>query len=482
MSVNLIKHMKKTTVALSLSALLMPYASAESLMDALTATYMHSSEIKEAIDSLKAANEQEAQARSGYRPTLTMDASLVRSDTNPSGDYETAAKNNAATGVGAADPVPSKEGNTSRTAGLTVRQNLFQGGNTHASIQQAQANIKAARARLAKVVQDALFETVKAYVNTLTKMEEIRALEVNFKTKKATLQATRDKFNVGEETRTSVAQAEAENAAAEASLELAQAELDGFKATYMRLTGKTPGQLEGVQKPAQLPGSVQSIIDRAILNHPSIIQASFEETSARREIDKLNSNLLPKVDAFASTKRTENDISRMWSNPAQKTGLDYKRNSNRTEQQIGVQFSLNLYDGGLYRAQKRGAAHTAEQKRQAIETLRRQITERIYAVWELFKTAEQRVKLYKAQVAANKVALSGTEEELRVGSKILLDVLNAQSKLVEAQLNLAKAENQYYQSAYELISLMGGLQPKELQLKVKAYDPEMHYQEVRYRW
>lgn len=454
-------------------------AMADTLESALVAAYMNNTEIKEAMEKVKAADEHETQARAGYRPTLTANASVVRSDQNISGDQIDFARTQP---IGA-NGIASKVGNTSKSGTLSVQQNIFQGGATAFAIQKAQAEIKAARAALTEVEQRVLLDTVVAYVNLLTKTKEVEFLKTNENTKGQTLKATRDKYNVGEETSTSVAQGEADYADAQARHNTAKAELIGIMATYERLTNKKAGVLGKIEEPRFIPPQIQSAIDKAVLGHPTILRTMFEEKMMRHGIDQTNGGLLPTVDIFASTGRTESGVSSRF-NPAPSPAQDQftKNFTGTTDNRVGVQLKWNIYDGGVIRSQKREGAQNAEQKRHAIETARRQITEQLYSVWEIYKASKENVVKYNQQVKANRIGLDGTEQELKVGSKILLDVLNAQSRLVESQLNLVRAESNYYKAAYQIVALMGLLTAKDMSLKVEHYDPTVHYENVRYKW
>lgn len=475
------KLIKQLSLGTGLMTLTVPLLWADTLESALVSAYQNNTEIKEAIERLKAANEREAQARAGWRPTVTVDAQVSRSDQNISGDQIDLARNSAP-GSGFSAQA-SKQGTSTQQASITAQQNIFQGGATKAAIERAKADINAARASLKEVEQRVLLDTIKAYVNLMTGTKQVEFLKANAATKQATLKATKDKFNVGEETRTSVSQAEADQADATARVNSAQAELSGYKATYERLTNKSAGVLAKIEAPKSIPASVQAAIDKAIVNHPSIIKTRFEETSVRRQIDQINGGQLPKIDLFASSTRSEQGNTTRWQ-PGPLTAAEqipsYKRNN--TDNQIGLKFNWVLYDGGVGRAQKRENAHNAEQKRLGIESARRQIEEQLKSAYELYNAAKSNVTFYTAQVSANRLALDGTEQELKVGSKILLDVLNAQSRLVESQLNLVRAENQLFQAAYQIVALMGLLTAQDMKLKVDVYNVNVHYEDVRYRW
>jgi outer membrane protein TolC len=208
------------------------------------------------------------------------------------------------------------------------------------------------------------------------------------------------------------------------------------------------------------------------------LAALHQERADRSAIKANDADLLPKVDLQGQVMRRGR--STKWA--FEQVGGARKTNDFTTAQSVGVNLSMPLYEGGAIRGKTRELREVAEQRRIAIETARRKVTQQLIEAWEAYSSAKANIQQYRTQVEANKVSLEGTRQEMLVGSKILLDVLNAQRELVSSQLNLVRAEQEYYQSAYNILALMGRLTVLNLKLKVKQYDPRVHYRDVRNSW
>ena len=245
----------------------------------------------------------------------------------------------------------SKKATTAKEASIGIRQNIFQGGATQATMKKAAEEIKAARASLKETEQQVFLETIKAYVGILSSQKQIEFLKANVKTKEETLKATKNKFNLGEESGTSRAQAEADYAESLAKLTFAEAEAEGIKATYERLTTKKPGSLAKINLPDGLK-NVQVAIDKALLSNPTLLRAQFEETAIRRQIDLVKAGQLPKIDVFADSTRIEKNESTKWQpKPLTLAEQTPKYKSNSTNNRVGLELSWTLYDGGTGRSQ-----------------------------------------------------------------------------------------------------------------------------------
>jgi TolC family type I secretion outer membrane protein len=464
----------KKTQTKQIQAQTVPDKNIDTLDKALIAAYLSNPQIQEQRQIVRAADERVAQARAGWRPRITGNATIGVDKQVFSGDS-----------VKKARSLPGSSGlegvrTYSRSVGVNLEQNLFNGGATVYATQSAEAAVKAARAALYDTEQQVLLAAVKAYLDLIAKEAEVEFLISNEDVLKKTLDATRDKFNVGEETRTSVAQAEGEYALAIARRKTAEAELEGIRATFIRVIGRQPGKLVMPPEPAILPATLQMAIEKARLENPTIIKAQFDEVSARREIDRVNSGLLPKLDLTGSSTAGRNKIKR---DPTNKSPGELLRPTDDTvEHRVQLGLTIPIYEQGLVRAQKREAMEAAEQRRIAIETARRQVEEGLVTAWEAYQKAKVNIINYETQVKAREVSVEGTRQEMQVGSKILLDVLEELRRLIDAQLQLVQARQRYYYNAYVVRQFMGMLTAQALNLNVSIYDPEPHYQDTRYRF
>lgn len=443
-------------------------ATVTNIEGALEAAYRNNTELKEYQAQLRAKDESVPQALAGWRPTVYANASIGGDKNIRSGTIKDIGEVNA----------QAQSGNYSSTAtaDITLRQNLFNGGKTVAETCKAENTVLTARSQLVDKEREVLFAAVRAYFDVIARTSELAYKKSNELAFKKTLEATQDKFNVGEETRTSIAQAQADLANATAQRELTEAQLLAAEATFEQVTGARPGKLKKPEGLSMLPRGLKEAIEFAKKNNPAILTALFQEKVDRQAIRSNDAELLPEVNLEASVGRQGVNNRTVYTSGSQ------KMNDFTTAQKVSVALRVPLYEGGKIRAKSRELREAAEQRRIMIETKRREVIQKLVAAWEKHISAKANIKNYEIQVKANEVALEGTRQEMLVGSKILLDVLNAQRLLVQSQLNLVQAEQQYYESAYDILANMGRLNVMDMKLKVKRYNTQVHYQDVRNSW
>lgn len=436
---------------------------------ALEAAYRNNTELKELQAQVRSKDEGVPQALAGWRPTVYANASIGKEKDIYSGSKKETGDNGNTL---------ARSGDTYSTAeaDITLQQNLFNGGQTVAKTCQAENLVQAARSLLADKEREVLFATVQAYFAVIARTAELEYRRSNEKSLKATLDATRAKYDVGEETRTSIAQAEASLAQGTAEREASEATLLSAEATFERVTGARPGKLNKPGEPAILPHGLKEAIEIAKKNNPAILAALYQEKADRSAIKVSDADLLPKIDLNGSIGRSATiDRYTFQSVPTQTHDF-------QTTEKVSVNLRVPLYEGGAFRGRTRELREVAEQSRIKIETKRREVIQDLVTAWETYLAAKANVKSYKTQVQSDQVSLEGTRQEMLVGSKILLDVLNAQRELVSAQLRLVQAEQSYHENAYKVLAIMGRLTAMDMKLKVKRYDPQVHYQDVRNSW
>ncbi len=453
----------------------MPHLPRDSLFGSMSDAYKTNPQIKQQIATVRASVEKIVQAKSGWRPTVTASLSQSLTQANNKGDTIKQQIESNNTGVSKAQ----KDANTS--AKLELRQNLFAGGQTVYQVKESEAAYQSSKATLTETEQNVLLAVSTSYMQLMSKYAEIELLKRNEGNLRETLKATQDKFDVGEETRTSVAQAEAQLADGIAQRINAESELEQIKATFEKVTFRKAGRLTRPEIPKTMPKNLDEVIEKARVFSPTLSKAMYAEKSARYAVDRVTGALLPTVDLVGSSSASRDRLENKYVNSSNALTIN-PRNDRAVNHSVQVQMSIPLYEGGRTRSQRREASESAEQSRIQIEQARREIVERAVGAWNRYKSAESRIAEYKKQVQANLVSLDGTQQELLVGSKILLDVLNAISRLVQSQVNLVRAEQDYLSAAYEVLFVTGQLTAKSLGLHVTLYDPEIHYQETANRF
>ena len=438
--------------ALPAAALLVNVApvSAESLREALAATYKSNPRIDAERARLRATDEEVARANSGYRPTVTgtADAGYQRTETKPQGanDGETHPKGYA----------------------LQMQQPIFRGFRTLNGVREAEATVRAGRETLRTVEQAVLLEAVTAYMDVVRDQAIVRLRENNVSVLSKELKATQDRFSVGEVTRTDVAQAEARRAAAVSQLDLARSNLKTSRATFERVVGHAPSKLQD-QKPADrmLPRSVDEAIAIGEKESPTIVAALYREQAARHNVDKTWGELLPTVQLEAQYSHRY-DTSR---------AID--------EQEVTTvtgRVSVPLYPAGETQARVRQSKHTHVSRVQEIEQNRTEARAAIVSAWSQLLAARAQLESDNTQVQATRTALAGVREEERVGQRTLLDVLNAEQEALNAEVQLVSTQRNLVVASYLVLSSIGRLTAAQLAVVDKVYDPEVHYHEVRRQW
>jgi outer membrane protein len=433
---------------LNATAVLTP-ASAERLRDALAAAYKFNPRLDAERARLRATDEEVARAKSGYRPTITGSANVgyQRTETKP--------------------PSPSSGESHPKGYGVTATQPIFSGFRTLNSVRAAEATVRAGRENLRIVEQSVLLEAVTAYMDVVRDQAIVRLRENNVNVLTRELRATQDRFSVGEVTRTDVAQAEARRAGAVSALDLARANLQTSRATFERVIGHPPSNLVDPGEPRGLPKSANEAVAIGSREAPAVVAALYLEQSARYTVDLVWGELLPTV-------QVEADYSRQYDSSV---NVDEVEATSVTGRVV-----VPIYEGGEVRARVRQAKQTHVARLQEVEQARTENQALAVSAWSQLVAARAAVESDQVQVNANRTALTGVREEERVGQRTLLDVLNAEQELLNAEVQLATDRRNVIVAAYAVLQAVGRLSAADQSLAGEVYDPEVHYNEVRRKW
>lgn len=426
-------------------------AAGQTLQEALALAYANNPSLQAARAQLRAVDENVPQALAGWRPTVQIAGSVGQAVSGGS-------QNDVRIRERSRDPVSMQ---------ASVTQPIYRGGRTVATTRRAENQVLAQRARLLATEQQVLLDTVNAYVAVIRDQEEVRLNINNEQVLTRQLQATNERFRVGEITRTDVAQAESRLAGARASRADAEGRLQQSRATFTRLVGQPPQTLTAPQ-PLRAPvASAQEAAQLASQNNPNVVAALFDEASARDLIDVNFSSLLPQVSVTGTTFRNDNQ-----------TTADTRLNGS----QVTANLTVPIYQGGGEYAAVRQARQQAQQARQLVEDQRRAVSQQATQAWETLIAARAQVDSVRAQIRAAEIALDGVQREAIVGSRTTLDVLNAEQELLNARVSLVRALANVITASHSLASSVGRLTARDLNLPVQHYDMEAYYREVRNRW
>lgn len=395
--------------------------------------------------SLRATDEGVPQALSGYRPNVEVvgDGGFIAQSgdnidgTDTAGEY---------------------------AASLRVTQNVYAGGGTVADVKRAESTVRAERARLDSVERSVLLDAVEAYMNALSDESVLKLNINNERVLSRQLEATRDRFNVGEVTRTDVSQAEARLSSATADRIQAEGDVQISRGVYEQVIGKLPDALTKPSDLPNLPGTRGEAITIARDNNPDVLAASFDERASRHNVRVVESELLPSVDIVGQGGRSSNEGT-----------SDITRN----DASIKAQLTVPLYQRGAVTSRVREAKQIAGRDRMRLIEARRAATEDANNGWESLVTARARIRSIRAAVEANRIALDGVRQEALVGSRTVLDVLDAEQELLDSQVDLVLAERDEIVAQYQLQSALGRLTARSLDLSTEYYEPNQYYDEVR---
>jgi TolC family type I secretion outer membrane protein len=346
-----------------------------------------------------------------------------------------------------------------RGVNLSVRQSLYAGGGIQADVRRAENTVRAERAFLLATEQQVLFDVVDAYTATWRDRAVLELAITSEERIRRQLQATRDRFEVGEVARTDVAQAEARLARAQADVESARADLAASTAFYRDVIGYEPGILADPEAFPDLPATQAEAQALAAAN-PSITSATFNLQAARESVDVAFADLLPSLD-LTGNYRYQQQESR---------AID-----RRDEARVGLELSVPLFQGGADRSRVRQTRELVDARRSELEDTLRGVQRSVSTSWERIIAAVAAIEALEEEVRANGIALDGVQEEALVGQRTVLDVLDAEQELFNSQTNLVRARREWIVATYQLKSAVGELTVAGLDLPVQPFDDTTNY-------
>ncbi len=366
--------------------------------------------------------------------------------------------------------------NNGRTlaAGLTLNQSLFRGGRTRSATNAADNRILAARARLRAVEDSVLLGVVTAYADVLRYAAVVDLNTNQVKVLGREQQASRDRFEVGDLTRTDVAQSDARLANAQSNLVVAQGQLNTARNAYARVVGHYPGALSPLPPLPILPGTSGQAVDLANANNPSLIAARFDEAAARYDVSTIERERLPSVGVGLGANYQRFDGGGGGGRFVQQGGF--------FTQNAGVQLSVPLYQAGVVGARIRSSQAVRSQAMEQIGFVGRQVAETTQNAFVSVATARAVIVASESSVAANTLALEGVSQENQVGTRTVLEVLNAEQELVVARVNLAAARRDEYVAGYTLLAAVGQAEVDPLAIPATRYDSTANAARVRHKF
>ena len=446
-------------------------ACAETLADAIALAYDTNPSLQAQRATQRALDENYVQARSGWRPQLSLQSSAAWTE------FRTprAARNQLidTNGDGVPDtPLPLSGDGINRvnsgSLGLSLSQPIWTGGRTAAAVSAAEGDILSGRETLRRVESQVLLTVIQAYVDVRRDQEGLRIRQENVNVLQKQLEQSRAEFEVGQITRTDVAQSESRLAGAQALLQTATAQLAISRSNYAAVVGQNPGELAPEPSLAfLLPGNADDAFAIAEKFNPTLRAQQFAEQASRARVAAARAERMPNV-SLRGTLGYSGGI-----NP-----LDSDLYSRETQAVAVV--SVPLFSGGLITSRIRQSIERNNTDRINIETQRRSILQTVTQAWNQLIAARSNIDSTEQAVRAAQIAAEGTTEEQKVGLRTTLDVLNAEQELRNDELTAVAAKHDEYLAAASVLAAMGRLEGKDLIPSITQYDPKRNFRKLRF--
>ena len=447
-------------LALSLAA---GAARAETLADAIAMAYQSNPTLTGQRAEQRALDETYVQARSGLRPNVSVQATTEyqREDFGAGGGSITTPN-----GAFVLSPGSGTVEANAGLAQLSLNQPLYTGGRTVAGIRSAEASVIAGREGLRSTEESVLFSVIQAYEDVLRDQKIVGIRRNNVDVLASQLDETNTKFQVGQVTRTDIAQAEAQLAQARALLTSAQAQFQISRAEYAAVVGQNPGDLAPPPVLPGLPPTVDQAFDEAEANNPMLKRAVSTEQASRQKVVQAKGANLPTVSLQASLGY-EGALEPL-------AVRDYDRAFTAL-----ATVTQPIFTGGLNSSNIRAAIEQNNADRIGIETARRQVVQGVAQAWNTMSASHANIASNQEQVRSAGVAFEGEQAEYRAGLRTTLDVLIAQETLRDAELALVQAQHDDYVAEANLLSATGRLEARSLVRGVAFYDPAKSFNRVK---
>jgi outer membrane protein len=430
---------------------------AETIGGALVKAYLTNPDINSQRAAVRQTDEGVPEANAGYLPKVSVIGNL--SVAHITGTQIVPGEGNINYSTGAFP----------RAYGVQAQQTIFDGYQTINRIRSAETQVMGSREQLRNTEQNTLLAGVTAYMNVLEDTAILDLDRNNVEVLQEQLRETRDRFTVGEVTRTDVAQAEASLASAQATALSAVATLQAAVATYRQVIGDQPTSLAPVKPIVRpLPKTLPEAVTISQVEHPAITALLDGVDAAQLQIKIAEGALYPQVSVTASASNNYD--------------VNITPGMKAFQAEILGQITIPIYQGGAEYAAVRQSKESLTVQELRADSARDQIRQNVVAAWGLNEASVGVVRAARAAVSANEVALTGVREEAKVGQRTTLDVLNAQQALLQARTTLVQAEHDQVVNSYSLLSAIGRLNIPTLGLAVAEYDPRVHFDQVKSKW
>ena len=395
----------------------------------------------------RVATEGVAEALSGWNPIVYLDATLGKSLVTTKTSTTTKTDSNL--------PI---------SMGVVVEQKIYDGGKTNQNIKIADANFISSKTKLMIIENEVLLKAAIAYFDLLKELDLLDIAKKNKEVISRQLEATKDRFDVGDLTITDVSQAEARFSDASANLDKAEADFNIARAVFYSDTGLDPEDVYYPKIMPVLPLKLQGVIDSVKKANPNIMHAKKIKIIAEEQLNLALKDMSMTIDLKASANQA------------------YDPNTFFEEQRyfdVSANLKFPLYKGGKDKSNIRKYREMLLKSNANINDALREQSKKAMIIWNQIQSLNSQVISFKASILANEIALEGVVQEENVGARTLIDVLDAENELFMAKANLIKANNSLYIASYQILEVTGNMNAKYLNLPVSAFhDSNEYYNKV----
>ena len=438
------------------AALMAGTASADTLREALVSAYQTNPTLTAQRETLRGTDANVAIARAAGRPQVSGTVGLNRNLTRS----------------GVIAQTQGNSHNISLSGGVDVTYPLFNGGAVKNSVRAAETRVEAGRATLRAVEGDVFTQAVAAYMDVIRDRAIVELNENNVKVLGTNLEATQDRFQIGDLTRTDVAQSEARLSLGRSQLATAQGRLIGSEATYRQIIGHAPGVLAPPPPLPPLPKTADEAVQIALANNPDLVSISRQAIASGYDVNVARAGRLPTLGAIASGDYLN-----------QITGGTNGLNRAGTATSIGLSANIPIFQGGLPAARIRQAQAAQGTVLEQVVGTERAVVQAARAAFANYDAAQRAIQANTVAVQANQLALEGNRAEQSVGTRTIIEVLNAEQELLQSSVALVTAKRDAYVAGFQLLNAMGAAEARDLGLDGgPLYDPLGNYRHVARNW
>jgi len=449
------------------AALMAGTASADTLREALVSSYQTNPTLTAQREALKGTDATVAIAKAAGRPQILGSLGLNRNLTRS----------------GVIRQSQGNDHNISLSGEAQVSYPFYSGGAVKNSVRAAKTRVEAGRATLTAVEGDVFTQAVAAYMDVIRDRAIVELNQNNVKVLETNLQATQDRFQIGDLTRTDVAQSEARLQLGRSQLATSQGRLTGSEATYRQVIGHAPGVLAPPPPLPPLPTTADEAVKIALANNPDLISISRQAIAAGYDVNVARAGRLPTLSATATGDYVNQLTGSTGVSIDPVTGIPVRGGRTGTATAVGLSANIPFFQGGLPAARIRQAQAQQGAVLEQVVGTERAVVQAARAAFAAYDAAQRAIQANTVAVQANELALEGNRAEQSVGTRTIIEVLNAEQELLNSQVALVTAKRDAYVAGFQLLNAMGQAQAQNLGLDGgPLYDPLGNYRHVANNW